>query len=74
MFNIHLTTNLLRNFPVNKIANRLRFDGIMVMSLWPRFLANPVYLMHGAVYAAATCPCVLSACLSVTLHKQTRLD
>ena len=25
-----------------KIENRLRFDRIVVMSLWPRFLAHPV--------------------------------
>jgi len=37
MFNIILTANLPRNLPVKKIANRLRFDRIMVMSLWPRF-------------------------------------
>ena len=44
MFNIHLTANLLRNLPVKKkFVNRLRFDRIMVMSLWPRFLAHPVY-------------------------------
>ena len=38
MFNIHLTANLLKNLPVKKIVNRLRFDrkgGFMVMSLWP---------------------------------------
>jgi len=35
---MHLTANLLRNLPVKKeILNRLRFDGIIVMSLWPRF-------------------------------------
>ena len=34
---------LQRNLPVKKISvNRLRFDRIMVMSLWPRFLAHPV--------------------------------
>jgi len=44
MFNIHLTANLLRNLPVKKFVNRLRLDRIMVMSLWPRFLAHPVVL------------------------------
>jgi len=29
MFNIHLTANLLRNHPVKKIVNRLRFEIIM---------------------------------------------
>ena len=33
MFNKHLTANLLRNLPLKKIVNRLRFDRIMVMSL-----------------------------------------
>ena len=43
MFNIYLTANLLRNLPEKKkLVNRLRFDRIMVMSLWPRFLAHPV--------------------------------
>jgi len=32
-----LTANLLKNLPVKKIVNRLRFDRIVVMSLWPRF-------------------------------------
>jgi len=42
MFNYHLTANLLRNLPVKKIVNRLRFDRITVISLRPRFLAHPV--------------------------------
>jgi len=33
----HLTANLLKNFPVKNFVNPLRFDRIMVMSLWPRF-------------------------------------
>jgi len=44
IFNIHLTANLSRNLPLKKFVNRLRFDRIMVMSLWPRFLAHPVGL------------------------------
>ena len=32
---IHLTTNLLRNLPVKNGLNRLWFDRIMVMRLWP---------------------------------------
>jgi len=35
-FNILLTANLPGNHPVN-FLNRLRFDRIMVMSLWPPF-------------------------------------
>jgi len=42
IIDIHLTANLQRNLPVKKLLNMLRFDGIMVMSLWPRFLAHPV--------------------------------
>jgi len=41
-FNIHLTPNLPRNLPVKNTFYRLRIDRIMVMSLWPRFLAHPV--------------------------------
>jgi len=40
--NAHLTANLPRNLPVKTVLNRLRFDRIMAMSLWPRFLAHPV--------------------------------
>ena len=47
----HLANTLLKDeesardnhvFPVKKNLNRLRFDRIMVMGLWPRFLAHPV--------------------------------
>jgi len=37
IFNIHLTANLQRNLPVKNFLDRLRFDRIMVMSMWPRF-------------------------------------
>jgi len=50
MFNIHLTTNSLRNLPVKNFVNRLRFDKIMVMSLWPRFLAHPLFLIYFCIY------------------------
>jgi len=43
MLNIHLTTNLPRNLPVN-FFNRLTFDRIMVMSLWPHFFGPPCRL------------------------------
>ena len=36
IFNFHFTTNLSRNLPV-RFFNRLRFDRIMVTSLWPHF-------------------------------------
>jgi len=42
IFNMRLTANLPRNLLVNNFVNRLRFDRIMVASLWPRFLAHPV--------------------------------
>jgi len=41
ILNIHLTTNLQRNLAVKKNFNRLRFDRIMVMSLWPNFFGQP---------------------------------
>jgi len=37
IFNIHLTANLLRNLPVKIFLSWLRFDRIMVISLWPGF-------------------------------------
>ena len=39
MFNIHLTTNLPRNLPVKKFVNRLRFDRIMVESVYSNAIA-----------------------------------
>ena len=39
---MQLTADLPGNFRVKKIENRSRFDRIVVMSLWPRFLAHPV--------------------------------
>jgi len=46
-FNIHLTANLPRNLSVKNFFNRLRFDRIMVASLWHRFLAQPtLYVGH----------------------------
>ena len=42
IFDIRLTANLTGNLPVIFFKNWLRFDGIMVMSLWPRFLTHPV--------------------------------
>jgi len=44
IFNMHLPANLPGNLPVKNLVNRLRFDRIMVMSPWPRFLAHPVCL------------------------------
>jgi len=39
--NTHLTENLLRNIRVNFLKNRLRFERIVVMSLWPRLFGPP---------------------------------
>ena len=40
-FNIRLTTNSPRNFPVKTFLNRFRLDRIMVISLWPHFFGPP---------------------------------
>ena len=44
IFNNLFTTNLPRDLPV-KIENRLSFDRIMVIILWPHFLAHPVHVL-----------------------------
>jgi len=51
IFNIHLTANLPRNLPIF-FLNRLRFDRIMVMSLWPRFFGPP----YKSSTSSALCP------------------
>jgi len=45
--NNRFTENLPRNLPVKKnLANRLRFDRIVAMSLWPHFFGPPcIYLL-----------------------------
>jgi len=55
ILNTHLIANLPRNLPVKNFVNRLRFDRIMVMSLWPRFLARPVDIYPFYVYGAYNC-------------------
>jgi len=47
--NIHLTRNLQGNLTVKKNFNRFRFDRIFAMSLWPHFLAHPVYFTANCV-------------------------
>jgi len=37
ILNNDFTADLPRNLPVKKSENRLRFDRIMAMSLWPHF-------------------------------------
>ena len=51
MFNNQLTTNSPSNLPVkNRFLNRLRFDRVMAMSLWPHFLGPPcTFLQHSVV-------------------------
>ena len=39
--NIRLTADLPTNLPVKKCLNRLRFDIIIVTSLWPQFFGPP---------------------------------
>jgi len=46
IFNNRFTANLPRNLPMKEVVNRLRFDRIMATSLWPYFLAHPVYQFH----------------------------
>ena len=50
IFNIHLTTNLSMNLPVNFFSNRFRFDWIMVESLWPHFFRPTLYVIAFAGY------------------------
>ena len=55
---IRLTANLLRNLPVI-FLNRLRFDRIMVMSLWSRFSCPPCsywrcVVRNKSIYCRAT--------------------
>jgi len=43
IFNIRLTTNFPRSLPVKIFfPNRLRFDRMVVVSLWPHFLVHPL--------------------------------
>ena len=41
-----LTANLPKNLPVKNFFNRLRFDRIMVMSLWPHFFWPTLYMLR----------------------------
>jgi len=42
-FLISFFANLPKKSSSEKLVNRLKFDRIMAVSLWPHFLANPVY-------------------------------
>ena len=41
IYDIHFTANLPRNLPAKNFLNRLRFDRIIVMSLWSRVFGPP---------------------------------
>jgi len=41
IYDIHFTANLPRNLPAKNVLNRLRFDRIIVMSLWSRVFGPP---------------------------------
>ena len=56
IFHIRSTANLPRNLPVKKMLNWLRFDGIMVMSLWPRFFGPPCTFKNTRSYRTHTVP------------------
>ena len=51
IFNIRLTANLRRNLQVKNFVNRLRFDRIIVMSLWLRFWPTLCMLLYDACCA-----------------------
>ena len=48
ILNKDFTANIPGNLPLKKIQNRLRFDRIMVMSLWPHFFGSSCiyYYVH----------------------------
>jgi len=49
--------NLPRNLLVNFFLNRLRFDRMMVMSLWPRFFGAPCRLDTDGAQSVCQVPC-----------------
>jgi len=61
IFSNHFSANSSEESLCEKIANRLRFDRIMAMRLWPHFLAHPVYKL------SANWHCLLSPTTST--HK-----
>ena len=58
IFNIHLTANLPRNPAVN-FFNQLRFDRIMVMSLWPHFFGPPCTCIMYNNANTKQCDCIV---------------
>ena len=51
ILNIHLIANLLRNLPVKIFLIDYVLTESMVVSLWPRFLAHPVYATFSGVWS-----------------------
>ena len=59
IFNICLIANLPRNLPVKIFFNQLRFDRIMVMSLWPRCFVPPcIIFLTPNIVVVGVCACV----------------
>ena len=59
IFNIRLTANLLWKLPVKNFPNRLRFDGIAVVSLLSRFYGpNSAYECKLAAYPDGVVGCI----------------
>jgi len=56
IFNVHITTNLRRKLSVKIFFNRSRFDRIMVMSLWPHFLAHHVHVALAVILCQLRSP------------------
>jgi len=73
MFNIHLTANSLVNLQWKNAVNLLRFDRIVVMSLWPRFLAHPVFriIFSTRCYVGARVTCFMHVSLHCVSKKKT---
>jgi len=74
IFHIRSTANLPRNLPVKKMLNWLRFDGIMVMSLWPRFFGPPCTFKNALVPHAYGTVSVAIRCAQWSAYSATSLD
>ena len=74
-YNIYLTADLPSNLPVI-FLNRLRFDRIMVMSLWPRFFGPPCIfsLALPAHFIMSLCITVYYCKLYLISKQKTNID
>jgi len=63
IFNNVFTANLPRKLPLKKIENRLRFDRIMAMSLWPHFFGPPCTFVQSFVELHADNWAKIAACV-----------